>query len=89
MTKLETMLAATGGKGCLGKAADDEPVFVLRAQDVFAALLVRDWADSVERLAALRGEFTGARKAKIAEARKIALEMDGWRDRHDGGKVPD
>lgn len=90
MNKLETIEAAINrGEGCLGKAAADEPVFVLRAKDIFAADLIREWADHVERVAALKGELTGARKAKIAEARKLAIEMETWRHSHDGGKVPD
>lgn len=43
-TKLETLNAAFAGQGCLGKAAPDEPVFVLRAQDIHAADLVEKWA---------------------------------------------
>lgn len=29
--------------GCFAKAADDEPLFVLRAQDTFAPALIRAW----------------------------------------------
>lgn len=43
-TKAETIAAALKGEGCLGKAADDEPVFVLRAQDMHACSLVLQWA---------------------------------------------
>ena len=34
MTKAEELKRAAEGKGCLGKSADDEPVFVLCARDV-------------------------------------------------------
>ena len=44
LAKIERELAAVG-KGCLGKAADDEPVFILRAQDMLAADLVDKWAN--------------------------------------------
>lgn len=37
-----------GKKSCLSKAADDEPVFILRAHDVTAPLAVEAWADIVE-----------------------------------------
>lgn len=32
------------GEGCLGKAADDEPVFILRAQDLLSVRTVLFWA---------------------------------------------
>ena len=44
ITKKEVLEAANRGEGCLGKAADNEPVFVLRAQDIHAADLVEKWA---------------------------------------------
>lgn len=43
-TAKETIEQALRGEGCLGKAHPDEPVFVLRAQDVHAADLVEKWA---------------------------------------------
>lgn len=89
MTKIETIRAAAEGKGCLGKAENDEPVFVLRGQDIFAALLVREWADRLESSAQRAGELTGKRQAKIADARRIALAMDAWRAGNEGGKIPD
>jgi hypothetical protein len=35
---------AANGRGCLGRAADDEPVFVLRGQDMLAPDLIDLWA---------------------------------------------
>lgn len=61
---------------CLNKAADDEPIFVLRAQDRTAAVLVRRWADGAVRLGTLSGE-------KYAEALAIADAMDRWPTRKD------
>lgn len=58
---------------CLNKAAPDEPVFVLRAKDAMAAQAVRHWATMSE------GEHEAA---KLAEARKLADEMDEWRRKH-------
>ncbi len=74
-TKLETMTAAATGEGCLGKSADDEPVFVLCARDPLASMTVRTWA-------------TGAIAAKlhipkITSALEIANEMDAWRAARD------
>ena len=61
----------------LTKAKDDEPIFVLRAQDRLAADAVRHWAD--------RAEQSGSTPAKVAEAREIADAMDRWPSR----KLPD
>jgi hypothetical protein len=46
LAKDERALVAEG-KGCLGKAADDEPVFVLRAQDKFFIPVVKMWSTLV------------------------------------------
>jgi len=48
----------------------DEPVFVLRAQDVIAPSVVRLWADMAELM--------GVDVEKVAKAREIALHMDHW-----------
>ena len=58
-------------------ACEDEPTFVLRAQDETAALAVADWADRAER----RGVST----AIVGEARAIAAHMASWPTR----KLPD
>jgi hypothetical protein len=59
------------------KAADNEPIFVLRAQDMLTPALVRLWAD----LAAMHG----CPAAKIEEARQLADQMEAWPAR----KYPD
>jgi len=56
---------------CLNKASDDEPVFVLRAKDPIAAMVVRYWADYA------KGDHEAA---KIREAFRLADAMDDWRD---------
>ena len=61
----------------LMKAEDDEPIFVLRAQDVLAAGVVRAWAEQAAR--------AGCGDAKVHEAREIADAMERWPIR----KVPD
>lgn len=76
-TAKEERAKAARGEGCLGKAADDEPVFVLRAQDQHAAALVRAWADMAEG--------TRCPAHKVAEARQLAADMAAWPNR----KAPD
>lgn len=78
MKKKDEMAAALKGEGCLGKAADDEPVFILRAQDVLAGDVVRFWADILEMRHHSQGTKTAAVKAKISEARGLARQMDEW-----------
>lgn len=81
-TAKETIEAALRGEGCLGKAADDEPVFVLRAQDLTAPERVLDWAIRVQQL---RGEIP-----KTIQARSDAVEMRDWQRRnYKRVKVPD
>lgn len=69
--------AAVAGEGCLGKAHPDEPVFILRAQDVLAAALVDRWADLAQR--------AGTSYGKVHEARVLAQKMREWPTR----KLPD
>ena len=76
LAKLEREMAVRG-QGCLGKAADDEPVFTLRAQDAFAAALVEKWANFAEE--------AGCRPEKVAEARELAKAMRRWPTK----KLPD
>lgn len=67
-TKLQTVNEALEGRGCLGKAEADEPIFVLRAQDIHAADLVEKWA--------IWNTTSAPDKAK--EARQIADDMRAW-----------
>lgn len=71
------------GTGCLGKAADDEPLFILRAQDATAPDLVRRWARQV--MASSRGILT----PKVKEALEIADAMVAWQARTGRCKIPD
>lgn len=61
----------------LAKVGDDEPIFVLRAQDKFAASTIRYWAE--------RAESAGAPREKIIEALDHAEVMEAWHTQ----KVPD
>ncbi len=55
---------------CYDKAADDEPVFTLRAQDMLAPEMVREWAYRALRM--------GVPKNKVEEARRCADQMEDW-----------
>ena len=58
---------------CWNKAAPEEPVFVLRAQDMLAPAVVELWA----RLAQLHG----ANPDKVREAMDCAALMAKWEKR--------
>jgi len=70
-------LAASGS--CLNRAASDEPIFVLRANDETAPGIVREWARRYlgEKLA--EGQPTSAQALKYAEAMELAGQMEDWR----------
>ena len=54
---------------CLNKADDNEPIFVLRAKDPIAFMIVEEWADAAELV-------HGA--AKQQEAYACAKQMRAW-----------
>lgn len=60
---------------CYAEAADDEPLFILRAKDPTAAILVRLWAD-------MQGWKQGGDSYKTLEAKECADQMDKWRLEH-------
>jgi hypothetical protein len=68
------------GVSTLEKAEPDEPVFVLRAQDMLSPEIVREWA--------YRAQCEGAPIVKCDEARRIADAMEQWQIAH-RRKVPD
>lgn len=63
-----------------GKIPDDEPVFLIRAQDQNAPAIVDAWADMAER--------RGARDDIVAAARAQAAHMRLWQRDH-AAKTPD
>lgn len=75
------------GEGSLAKARDDEPVFILRAQDKVAPFVVEYWAQCVANLASDE-PLSDATKAKLKRANELVDEMRAWQ-RHYGAKVPD
>jgi hypothetical protein len=67
-------------EGCLNRAANDEPIFVLRANDELAASVVRVWAQYYyARKVALHGDLTTKQRKKYDEALQLAQQMDDWR----------
>jgi len=71
---------------CLAKCADDEPIFVLRAQDVTAADAVDLWVDHVIQAYDARGiPIPSGLHVKLGEATAQAERMRDWPTR----KLPD
>lgn len=66
-----------GTDGTLYRTAPDEPVFVLRAQDVIAPLVVEQWASVARNL--------GVPQHKVKRALRCAEEMRKW----PGRRLPD
>jgi hypothetical protein len=81
-TKKETLEMLARGEGCLGKAADDEPVFVLRAHDKTFAEMIFIWA-MLQRL------IGSTAHDKIGSAEQIAHEGRQWQARTGRAKVAD
>lgn len=69
-TKRENL---TNPKSCWNKAADDEPLFILRANDPVASKVVRIWASLSE------GMKTQPR-VKTGGAWQVAVAMENWRE---------
>lgn len=73
------------GVACYDRAAPNEPIFVLRAQDLFAPAVVRYWAylasggPPIDHIPLLRAS------EKTADALQCAVDMEAWPTR----KVPD
>jgi len=68
------------GVATFDKVAEDEPVFILRAQDVLAPEIVREWV--------FRARINGVAQDKVDDARRIADAMEDWQvENH--RKMPD
>lgn len=63
-----------------GLIPEDEPVFLLRAQDVCAPFAVLEWAFQAER--------HGANRIMVESAKKQAQLMRDWQTQQ-GMKIPD
>lgn len=70
---------------CLNRAADDEPVFVLRANDPLAANLIRLWVQAYvnDKAVTQEGEPTQTQIDKANDALSVAGQMDQWRQVQD------
>ena len=66
---------------CLNRAAPDEPVFVLRANDELAPDLVREWAHRYTELKAADGGLSARQVDKRDEAFRLADRMLAWKDK--------
>ena len=64
----------------LGKILDDEPVFLIRGQDIAAPQTLLFWADLASQL--------GASQEICNLVRGHADEMVAWQEEH-GSKIPD
>jgi len=67
----------TNKSSCFNKAQAEEPIFILRAQDQFAAQLVRLWAKTLRDNA--------GPEDKVISALTLANDMDQWPVK----KIPD
>jgi hypothetical protein len=70
------------GPSCLTNAADDEPIFVLRANDEIAPALVLKWAYNYRALKGGDANMTDRQRAKCLEAISLAHAMEEWKLRH-------
>lgn len=61
-----------------GDLSPDEPLFVLRARDRFAASLVRTWA--------IMADKHGAPPELVAEASRLADQMEEWPTKQTPGR---
>ena len=62
-------------------ARTGEPVFILRAQDIFAPDAVRFWAGQMEMT-------TGPNNPKVLAAKHLAEMMEAWQ-KEKARKIPD
>jgi len=68
------------GIPCYDKAGQDEPLFVLRAQDTLAPEIIREWA--------YRAKALGTPDEKVEQARRDADAMEDWQIAN-AKKIPD
>lgn len=76
------MLKTKADEPCLAKAADDEPIWVLRGQDETTPFIIRAWAAHAEAM--------GVPRAKVEQAREDAKDIEAWQYQNPGRvKLPD
>lgn len=62
------------------KIPQDEPVFLIRGQDILGPMMLRNYASTLEAM--------GGSLAIVSEIRAQAQNMETWQIRH-GGKLAD
>jgi hypothetical protein len=67
---------------CLNRADDDEPLFVLRANDENAPAIVMEWMRVYIRSKGGVPNLSGLQLAKAREAEQIASDMRVWKMRN-------
>jgi hypothetical protein len=68
------------GPSCLTMARDDEPLFVLRANDEAAPVAVLAWAEAYKnRKMKDQGDLNTRQRAKLKEAFACAAQMMIWK----------
>lgn len=67
------------GPSCLTNAEDDEPLFVLRANDELAPQLVREWASRYRASKGGQMMMNERQASKYNEALHLALNMEDWK----------
>lgn len=63
----------------------DEPNFLILGRDRHGAAIVREWASQRE-LAIEMGLAPESDRPKVADARRIADQMEAWRAKHWAGR---
>lgn len=74
----------TNPNSCLNRAAPDEPIFTLRANDPVAPRIVREWAfqyQHYKRLEKGDDQLNDKELRKYREAMELAGEMERWQSK--------
>jgi hypothetical protein len=64
---------------CLNRAEDDEPIFVIRANDELAPSIVRNWC--AHYMVSKGDAITAQQQIKLQEAMDISYAMKLWKER--------
>ena len=76
------MLKTKANEPCLAKAAGDEPIWVLRGQDLLTPRIIRAWAAEAEK--------QGVPRAKVEQALEDARDLEVWQYANPGRvRLPD
>ena len=85
MLKSDELLTPTS---CLNKASDEEPLFVLRANDPSAPGTVRSWASYYFNRKKMAGQWDDKTQNKYYEAMALADQMKKWKKAQGGSRSP-